>query len=44
MGDKSPKSKDRKKKQDTAAKDQKATAAYAKANPAPILPFDKKKK
>lgn len=35
MGDKSPKSKERQKKQDTKSKDQKKAAAHAKANPAP---------
>jgi hypothetical protein len=44
MGDKSPKSTDRKKKQDIAAKDHKKAQAQAKANPAPILPFNKKGK
>jgi hypothetical protein len=34
MGDKSPKAKDRNKKQDTANKDQKKAAAVAKATPA----------
>jgi len=33
MGDKSPKAKDKNKKQDKAGKDQKATAAKTKANP-----------
>jgi hypothetical protein len=32
MGDKSPKAKDKAKKQDTAGKDQKKAAATAKAN------------
>lgn len=35
MGDKSPKSKERQKKQDTASKNQKKDAAKAKATPAP---------
>lgn len=35
MGDKSPKSKERQKKQDTLQKGQKKDAAFAKANPAP---------
>jgi hypothetical protein len=35
MGDKSPKSKERLKKQDTAQKGQAKAAAHAKANPAP---------
>ena len=42
MGDKSPKSTDRKKKQAATAKNQKQAAAKAKANPAPVLPFNKK--
>jgi hypothetical protein len=33
MGDKSPKAKDRNRKQDTASKDQKRAAALAKATP-----------
>jgi hypothetical protein len=43
MGDKSPKSKDRQKKQDTAQKSQKKAAAFAKMNPAPALPRKKGK-
>jgi hypothetical protein len=43
MGDRSPKSKERQKKQDTAAKDQKKVAAIAKANPAPARPVQKDK-
>ena len=39
MGDKSPKSKERQKKQDTAHKDQKKAAAIAKANPTPVNPL-----
>ena len=35
MGDKSPKAKDKHKKQDTAGKNQKKATAFAKANPAP---------
>jgi hypothetical protein len=35
MGDKSPKAKDRAKKQDTADKNQKKAAAVAKATPPP---------
>lgn len=35
MGDKSPKSKDKQKKQDTAGKDQKKAAAVKKAAPPP---------
>jgi hypothetical protein len=38
MGDRSPKSKERQKKQDTAQKGQKKAAAFAKANPAPARP------
>jgi hypothetical protein len=38
MGDKSPKSKERQKKQDTAQKNQRKAAATAKANPAPARP------
>lgn len=41
MGDKSPKSKDKKKKQDSAEKSQKKAAAFAKANPAPGVPAKK---
>jgi hypothetical protein len=43
MGDKSPKSKDRQKKQDTAQKGQKKAAAFAKMNAAPALPRKKGK-
>jgi hypothetical protein len=43
MGDKSPKSKDRQKKQDAANKDQKKTDAYAKAHPAAATPSKKGK-
>ena len=43
MGDKSPKSKDRQKKQDTAGKNQKASAAAVKAKPAPAAPAKKGK-
>jgi hypothetical protein len=43
MGDKSPKSKDRQKKQDAANKDQKKTDAYTKAHPATATPFKKGK-
>ena len=35
MGDRSPKSKEKDKKQDTASKKQKKAAAIAKANPVP---------
>ena len=41
MGDKSPKSKDRQKKQAAANKDQKKADAYAKAHPAPAMPSKK---
>ena len=41
MGDKSPKAKDKSKKQDNASKDQKKASAFAKANP-PVLPGGKK--
>jgi hypothetical protein len=41
MGDKSPKSKDRQKKQDAANKDQKKTDAYAKAHPTTATPSKK---
>jgi hypothetical protein len=41
MGDRSPKSKDRQKKQDAADKNQKKAAALAKANPAPAVPGKK---
>ena len=37
MGDKSPRSRERKKKQDTAHKNQEKAAAIAKANPTPAL-------
>ncbi len=43
MGDKSPKSKDRLKKQDAANKDQKKTDAFAKAHPVSAAPFTKGK-
>ncbi len=43
MGDKSPKSKDRLKKQDTANKNQKKSDAYAKAHPKPSMPAKKGK-
>jgi hypothetical protein len=43
MGDKSPKSNDRKKKQDAAEKKQKQSDAFAKAHPAPAAPFKKTK-
>ena len=43
MGDKSPKSTERKKKQDQAEKNQKKAAAYTKAHPAPAMPGKKGK-
>ncbi len=43
MGDKSPKSKERKKKQDTAQKSQKKADALAKANPSPTTPLKRGK-
>ena len=43
MGDKSPKAKDRQKKQDTAEKNQKKEAAIKKATPAPAAPAKKGK-
>jgi hypothetical protein len=43
MGDKSPKSTERKKKQDSAAKNQKKIDAYTKAHPAPVVPGKKGK-
>ena len=39
MGDKSPKSKEQRKKQDTARKNQKKAASIAKANSAPANPL-----
>jgi hypothetical protein len=44
MGDKSPRSTDRKKKQAATAKNQKQVAAKAKANPTPVLQFNRKGK
>ena len=41
MGDKSPKSKERKQKQDTAEKNQKKSDAYTKAHPTPAAPVKK---
>jgi hypothetical protein len=41
MGDKSPKSNERKKKQDSAEKDKKKADAYTKAHPAPAVPAKK---
>jgi hypothetical protein len=43
MGDKSPKSRERQKKQDAADKNQKQAAAYTKAHPAPALAVKKAK-
>jgi len=43
MGDKSPKSKERQKKQDTAQKNKKKADAIAKAHPAPAVPGKKGK-
>jgi hypothetical protein len=43
MGDKSPKSNDRKKKQAEAEKKQQQAAAFTKAHPAPGLPVKKGK-
>jgi len=43
MGDKSPKSKERQKKQDAAEKTQKKADALAKAHPAPAVPGKKGK-
>jgi hypothetical protein len=43
MGDKSPKSNERKKKQDSAAKNQKKIDAYTKTHPAPVVPGKKDK-
>jgi len=39
VGDKSPKSKERQRKQDMAAKNQEKAAAVAKAKPAPVNPL-----
>jgi hypothetical protein len=43
MGDKSPKAKDKSRKQDTADKNQKAVAAKAKMAPPPAFPGKKAK-
>jgi hypothetical protein len=43
MGDKSPKSNDRKKKQATAQKNQKKADAFAKAHPTPAIPTKRTK-
>jgi hypothetical protein len=39
VGDKSPKSKERQRKQDATAKNQEKAAAIAKAQPAPVKPL-----
>lgn len=44
MGDKSPKSKERNRKQDAAQKSQKKAAAFAKAHPEPAETGKKNKK
>jgi hypothetical protein len=44
MGDKSPKSTERKKKQDAAQKNQKKADAFTKAHPAPAVPGKKDSK
>ncbi len=44
MGDKSPKSKEREKKQAATDKSQKQAAAFAKAHPAPVELGNKKKR
>ena len=41
MGDKSPKSNDRKKKQDAAEKKQKQADKFTKAHPTPAIPAKK---
>ena len=43
MGDKSPKSNERRKKQDAAEKNQKKADADRKAHPAPVVPGKKGK-
>lgn len=43
MGDKSPKSNERKKKQNKTAEDQKKSDAFSKAHPAPAVPAKKSK-
>jgi hypothetical protein len=43
MGDKSPRSKIKKQKQDSSQKDRKKEVAYAKAHPAPPEPLKKGK-
>ncbi len=43
MGDKSPKSKERQQKQDSAQKSQKKSDALAKSRPAPVVPGKKGK-
>jgi hypothetical protein len=42
VGDKSPKSKERNRKQDAAKKSRKKAEAFTKANPAPPEPLKKK--
>ena len=44
MGDKSPKSKEKVKKQDAVDKNQKKASAFAKAHPEPSVPGNKKGK
>jgi len=43
MGDESPKSNDRKKKQVTVQKNQKKADAFAKAHPTPVTPLKRNK-
>jgi hypothetical protein len=43
MGDKSPKANERKKKQNSAEKNQKKSDAYSKAHPTPAAPVKKGK-
>jgi len=43
MGDKSPKAKDKSRKQDTADKNERALAAKAKMSPSPVFPGKKTK-
>jgi hypothetical protein len=43
MGDKSPKAKDKSRKQDTTDKNQRALAAKAKMSPSPVFPGKKTK-
>ena len=44
MGDKSPKSKERLKKQDATEKSQKKADAFTKSHPTPVVPGKKKGK